>query len=526
MLIALLLALQGPGPLGVRVDTARPNQDVLNYDIALSIPDAGAAIRARCVVRYVLVGSGGPLRLDFDTTFTIDSLLLTDTHGRSTLATQFQWLFARDGALTMRNPGARGDTLGVTIVYHGIPQDGLFIKQNVHGERAAFADNWPNRAHHWFPSSDHPRDKATVTFAVEVPSRWRAIANGDLVSVDTLPGGRTRWRWREQRRIPVYTMVIGAGRLSVSPLPSDLGPPLSVWTFPQDSAFAVNGPFKRAGVIIDALTRLVGAFPYEKLAHVESSTRFGGMENSSAIFYDEKKYHDHTMDEGTVAHETAHQWFGDAVTEADWHHLWLSEGFASYFGPLFLQAVGDTAGFRRRLEDERRTYLSSTDVERPVIDTAQHDLFKLLNRNNYQKGALILHMLRRDVGDSAFFGGIRAYYATFRDSTVLSSDFAAVMERSAGRSLQDFFRQWLLQPGYPRLRWTTKCTDGHLAIEIEQVQREEWGLWTMDLPADIGGTRTTIPVRGRLTTFAYASCGGPTLDPGRDYLVELERAAY
>jgi aminopeptidase N len=299
--------------------------------------------------------------------------------------------------------------------------------------------------------------------------------------------------------------------------------PLSVWTFPEDSAFAVNGPFKRAAAIVDAFTRLVGPFPYEKLAHVESSTRFGGMENSSAIFYDERKYGDRTMQEDVVAHETAHQWFGDAVTEADWHHLWLSEGFASYFAPLFHEAMHESTTFRARLDGERRVYLASTDVARPVIDTAEHDLFKLLNRNNYQKGALILHMLRREVGDSAFFQGLRTYFATFRDSTALTSDLAAVMSRAAGRPLDTFFRQWLLQPGYPKLYLTSHCQNGRLAVEIEQIQPDSWGLWTMQLPVDIGGIRTTILIDGRVTKYTHPSCGDVTLDPARDYLLEVSQ---
>ena len=514
--------LQGTGdPLGVRVDQVRPGQDVLNYDIALSIPDQGNAIRGRTTIAYQTPAGGGQLRLDFDTVFTVDSLLILDAKGQARSATTLQWTFARDGQLTVRVPGLPHDTLRVTVVYHGAPSDGLFIRNNAHGERAVFADNWPNRAHHWFPSNDHPSDKATASFAIEVPERWRAVANGTLMGVDTLRSGRTIWRWREERRVPVYTMVIGAGRLAVTPLAGEGRIPSSVWTFPEDSAFAVSGPFRRAATIVDVFTRDFGPFPYEKLAHVESSTRFGGMENSSAIFYDEKKYADRSMDEHVVAHESAHQWFGDAVTEADWHHLWLSEGFAQYFGDEFLESLRDTAGFRAGLEADRRTYFASNVVDRPVIDTAEHNLFRLLNRNNYEKGALILHMLRRVVGDSAFFMGLKTYQAAYRDSTALTSDLAAIMEHASGRNLQAFFRQWLLQPGYPKLYVTTHCRGGQLVVEIEQTQPAAWGNWSIDLPADIGSQRVTIAIRDHLTTYTHPVCGSVTLDPERDYLVEV-----
>ena len=123
----------------------------------------------------------------------------------------------------------------------------------------------------------------------------------------------------------------------------------------------------------------MGPFPYGKLAHVQSSTRYGGMENSSAIFYAEKPYVERRMTEGIVRHETAHQWFGDAVTEREWAHLWLSEGFASYFDLVIGAALdGDsvlTGGMRRNAE----SYFRSKVVDRPVVDTAEHDPNRLLN---------------------------------------------------------------------------------------------------------------------------------------------------
>jgi aminopeptidase N len=130
-------------------------------------------------------------------------------------------------------------------------------------------------------------------------------------------------------------------------------------------------------------------------------------------------------------------------------------------------------------------------------------------------------MLRRIVGDSVFFAGLKAYQLTYRDSTALTSDFASVMERAAGRDLQSFFRQWLLQPGYPKLYLATHCRGGHLEVEIEQTQPQSWGLWSLDLPADVAGHRSTVTVRDRVTTHTYPSCGAVILDPERDFLIEV-----
>jgi aminopeptidase N len=450
-------------------------------------------ISAEATVGYVVNGGEGPLVLDFDSALVVDSItsrtgVIPAADGRRRGGAGGGWQLRRGGlgwVLAIPRWGNAGDTLDVSVFYHGRPRDGLYLRRNQYGAQTAFADNWPNRAHFWFPCNDHASDKATVAFTVEVPYGWRAVANGALIGVDTVSSTATRWRWRSSHNIPVYTMVVGAGRLAVTPLPVLGGVRESVWTFPEDSAFAINGPFRRAAMIVDAFSHLIGPFPYSKLAHVESSTRFGGMENSSAIFYAQGPYVDHTMSEETVAHETAHQWFGDAVTERNWHHLWLSEGLASYLGPLFFELAGEPAKFAEAMDRNRRVYMASSVVDRPIIDTANKNIPSLLNENNYPKAAWVLHMLRREIGDSAFFGGLRAYYTTFRDSTALSSDFAEIMEHTAGRPLAWFFDQWLLQPGYPRLTVTWSYASGDLVLDIQQTQPAEWGRFRVHLPVAV-----------------------------------------
>ncbi len=523
----LLLLAQQTSPLAVVDDYIRDEVNVLHYDIAIVLPDQGSHVAGATTIRYMPRRSDESLRLDFDDAFTIDSIVTMA--GRLAPET-----WTADGeSLEVRHWGAPGDTLSITIHYQGSPEDGLFIQDNVHGERTAFADNWPNRARHWFPSVDHPSDKATVSYRVEAPAGWKVVANGDLVRVDTLASGRTVWRWLEQRRIPTYTMVIGAGPLTVADIGPVNGVKHQLWTFPQDSAFAHDGPFARANLIVETFAKIFGPFPYSKLAHVESSTRFGGMENSSAIFYTERGYESRRMSEGLVVHETAHQWFGDAVTEYDWHHIWLSEGYATYLAALFYELIDEPERFASSMESSKRSYMQSDDVHRPVIDTTEKSLFGLLNRNSYQKGSLILHMLRMEVDDSVFFGSMREYYETFRDSTATSADLERIVSANAGEDLSWFFEQWLLQPGYPKLTAEWDYGDGILTIDVQQTQQDEWGTYRVNIPVvvetAIGERRTImIDMRGRSVVQRFTEFGSEptavTLDPDGLLLAEVTQS--
>ena len=310
---------------------------------------------------------------------------------------------------------------------------------------------------------------------------------------------------------------------------------MSFWVFPQDTAFA-RQVFRRAPAMVDYFTALIGPYPFEKLAHVQSATRFGGMENSSAIFYSERAIAEGRLSEGTVSHEIAHQWFGDSATQSDWNHLWLSEGFATYFGALFFESADGDDDFRRRMEQSRQGYLESDVVGRPVVDPAGADnLFDLLNRNNYNKGGWVLHMLRGVVGDDVFFRAIRAYYERHAFGNALTDDLQRAFEEAAGTgetNLDWFFDQWIDQPGHPTLEHTWETTpDGEeVVLSIAQVQPSEWPAFRLPMEVEVrgpaGARRHRIVVESRSQVFRLPLVesvgesvgeGGPTevvLDPG------------
>jgi len=223
------------------------------------------------------------------------------------------------------------------------------------------------------------------------------------------PGHRRTWRWEQTVPIPTYTIVLGAtqfartvqeaaacGQAPASPR-QDGCIEVSYWAFPPDTAHAAR-VFRRAPEIVDYFTELLGPYPYEKLANVQSATRFGGMENATAIFYDQHSLALGRDMERTVVHEIAHMWFGNSVTAADWHHIWLSEGFATYFTAVFYQQHEGEEVFREIMEGARRQIVASPSSRRPVVDSTYTDLFDLLNTNSYQKGGWVLHMLRGAVG--------------------------------------------------------------------------------------------------------------------------------
>ena len=497
-MLSLLLAVQIAA-----LDRAEPApvHDALHYRVAISLPDTGRLIAGEVTTDWLLRGPE-LLRMDLDSTMRVARVML----GTRAI------IWERDGNQLILYPnGEKGDTVRTVVSYRGEAVDGLIIGSAPDGSRTFFADNWPNRARRWFPSHDHPADKATVEFEVEAPRGLGVIANGTALSVDTVPesGGRTRWRYREQIPIPVYTMVIGAARFSVTPLAPAACElacvPLALWTYPADSAYAVSGPFRRAGDMIDYFASLLGPFPYGRLTHVESSTIFGGMENATAIFYSAAAYGEHRLSEQTVAHETAHQWFGDAVTPRSWDHLWLSEGFATYLAALWQGHADGPQAFYAALDQARARVVASPGALEPIIpDTLPDNLLALLNSNTYQKGAWVLHSLRGLVGDSIFFAGLRSYQERFHHATATSADFRAVMEEVSHRDLGWYFDQALHQGGYPRILvgWTYDAAARELTVTVTQQQSHgffrlpgfEVALDDRVVTLDVSGPQATLVV--------------------------------
>jgi aminopeptidase N len=434
----------------------------------------------------------------------------------------------------------RDTRLAIVVTYHGKPKDGLILSVDKAGKRAVVGDNWPDRVHHWIPCLDHPSAKATVTFTVTAPEENVVVANGEEVGKTEDVARKTQtWTYSESVPIPPYCMIIAVGDFAQLGPPTMAGPPLSYYVPQPDKNFAMQG-FAPALPSLKFFSQTVGPYPYEKLALIVGATRFGGMENSSAIVFgstlldprsSESVSRVFNIREGlvdTVAHEIAHQWFGDSVTESTWSDLWLSEGFATYFAGLFIQRHEGEEVFQKFMKsaaDKALDYEKKTHT--PIHDSDTEDLSKLLNANNYQKGAWVLHMLRSELGDERFFRGIRIYYEAHKNATADSNDLRAAFEKASGRDLRDFFASWVYGVGHPRyeLAWTWNNKTKKVRLVLRQLQKEP--AFPNTLPIDIvvssGKRRFLIKAAGRQTDREFDLGEDPvsvSLDPDNTVLKE------
>lgn len=345
-----------------------------------------------------------------------------------------------------------GEGAAFRIRYSGVCSDGLIISKNKYGDRTFFADNWPNRAQHWLPCIDRPDDKAAVEFLVRAPEGYSVVSNGVKIQESITDRGRKLTLWRNNQNLPTKVMVIGVAKFATKTFDdSPPGIPVSAWVYPQDSTKGFYD-YALAPSILNFFSNYIGPYPYQKLANVQSKTIFGGMENASAIFYAEGSVTGDRSSEDLLAHEIAHQWFGDAASEKSFAHLWLSEGFATYLTNVYLESKYGKERLQERMKKNREDVIEFARTSaKPVVDSAKN-LMSLLNANSYQKGGWVLHMLRQEVGDSVFRKIIQAYYDQYKGGNADSRDFEAVAESVSGKELTPFFDQWLYRPGIPKLK--------------------------------------------------------------------------
>lgn len=456
--------------------------DVEHYDLDLALDPAARSIEATCRVRLWPAGSVERLErvlLDLDG---LDVRRVRDRAGR-------ELAFARQGeqlAITLSQPLLRGRFEELAIDYGGRPRRGLWFTDVESGVATqVYTQGECEDARGWFPCIDDPAERATSSLSVRMPAGWTSLAAGARVErVES--GGDVRERWRMDFPHPAYLMTLVAGEFATH---EELwrGKPLVHLADPKlESSMAAS--FARTKDILEFFAQLTALrYPYPKYGQAcVASFPFGGMENISATTLtdatlgDERSLHDGNSD-GLVAHEAAHQWFGDWLTCADWSHIWLNEGFATYFGTLWVehdQGVDEFRAQMRRIQDAALAGDSGAK-QRPVVWNVYRQPMDLFFTGHvYQGGAARLHLLRSMLGDEAFFRGIALYVGRNRARAVVSDDLRVALEEASGRKLERFFEQWLYAPGHPRITtsWSYDADRKLVNLAVEQTQDTRGGV--------------------------------------------------
>lgn len=421
-----------------------------------------------------------------------------------------------------------GQEFTFTVRYRGTPGEGFVIGNNLHGERTFFANNWPNQIRHWLPMIDHPYDKATSEFVVAAPSHYQVVANGLLVGELDLPDGMRQTHWKQSVPIASWLNTLAVARFSAHHAGVVRGVPLQTWVFPQDRDTGAALFEDTSRRVLQFLMDHVGPYSYEKLANVQATGFTGGTEYATAIFYGEKGVN---QGQGPVAHEIAHQWFGDAVTERDWDDVWLSEGFATYFALLFTEHDRGRDAFVDGLQRSRAQVLQLEQKlpDTPVIHRNLSDMTKVLNNLVYQKGGWVLHMLRTEVGTETFWTAIREYYRRYQNGNASTADLRAVFEQASGQPLDWFFTQWLTRPGVPKVEGTWRYDAVKKAIEITVTQSQAAAPFRIKVDVGVVAKNGELPkvhtidLAGRQAIKSIAVDGAPAsviLDPNTTLLME------
>ncbi|MCX6254781.1 MAG: M1 family metallopeptidase [Bacteroidia bacterium] len=494
------------------------NADVLHYEFALAINDSTDRIEGRALIKIRFLNKADSISFD---------LKGINSNGKGMSVTnvslsteEVKWKQGKERLIVFFDyTGSLNDTLQFFIEYSGIPADGLIISKNKYGSRTFFADHWPDRAHNYLPCIDHPYDKASVDFIITAPDRYKVVASGILIEESDLPGNMTLTHWSETVPLATKVMAFGAAEFAVQLAGNVNNVPVWSWVYPENRREGFSD-YSVAVRPLEYYCRIIGHYPYKKLANVQSKTIYGGLENASTIFYSENSVTGLGRAEGLIAHEIAHQWFGDCVTEADWHHIWLSEGFATYMTSLYFESLQGRDRLESDMKSARIRVLKYFERNaKPVIDTTITNLMDLLSANSYQKGAWVLHMLRHELGNEVFMKGLRLYYERFYNSNALTEDFKNVMEEVSGRNLGRFFQQWLYSEGQPELSiWHGNGKKkGTIEVYIEQKQEHLFEFSLELLIKNASGEKTVnVIVKERVTKIMVPSMNNVEIIPDPD----------
>ncbi|HKQ98696.1 MAG TPA: M1 family aminopeptidase, partial [Candidatus Polarisedimenticolia bacterium] len=400
--------------------------------------------------------------------------------------------------VTLDRAYAPGELVDYTVAYGGTPPSvnfgGYAFSFTTHG--ALSAPIISSLSEHifapaWWPCIDRPDDKAIVDMDLTVPTTLTGVSNGRLINTIVNGDGTRTTQWRSDYPISTYLVSVAISNYVTwtdfyTPVTGGPVMPVQHWVYPEHET-AAREDLNVTVPMLTFFSTLFGEYPFvaEKYGHAIFPFG-GGMEHQTVTSYGGSLIRgDHRYD-WIVAHELAHQWWGDAVGPDEWPEIWLNEGFATYGEALWSEYLGGPAALRN--------YVVSLD-SRPFCGTVYNPVAPcdLFGNTVYDKGGWVLHMLRHVVGDTAFFQGMRNYYTTYNGATATTGNFRAVMEAVSGKNLQAFFDRWVYQGGEPIYRngWRAAQTPAGWVVHLRIEQTQAGNTFTMPIDVRVVTNTTT-----------------------------------
>ena len=336
-----------------------------------------------------------------------------------------------------------------------------------------------NRA--WFPSYDAPNQRLTSEVVVTVPEKQFAVSNGRLLDEKHDPARKTRtYHWLQDIPHVNYLITIVSGEFDRHEEMWE-GIPLQYYV-PKGEGPKIKDTFKFVPSMMAFFSKATGQkYPWAKYAQaVVRDFTFGGMENTTlTVLIDNCLVDANTRPdyrpEGLFAHELAHQWFGDFLTTKSWNDLWLNEGFASYFDPMWFEAEFGKDEFHWVMHEEANGYFEedAKSYRRPIVTSKYNDNEDMLDAHTYNKAACVLHMMRFVLGEDLWWKGIRHYVKRHALGNVETNDLKEAIADATGRNLDKFFDQWYYKAGHPEFEVSWKHEDKTKLVGVTVKQKQE-----------------------------------------------------
>jgi aminopeptidase N len=403
-------------------------------------------------------------------------------------------------------PSKIGEKMEVEIKYDGKPTKGLYFilpdKDYPNQAKEVWTQGESEDTRYYLPTYDYPNDRLTTETILTVPAEWLTVANGKLIGVSEASGGMKTWVWRESLPSSTYLITVVAGEFG-EVKDSWRGVPVNYYA-PKDRVDHLTVNYGRTPLMIESFSKRLGVdYPWEKYAQsMVDDFVAGGMENSSATtntatsLRDPRLVPEYPEDEDPlISHELGHQWFGDLVTTKDWGNIWLNEGFATFMETMWTEVHfgKDQADYDRW--KAARDWFSSRDLFSKPIVRYDFDDSSEFDQNAYGKGGFVLYMLRHQLGEEAFYAGLKHYLEVNRGKNVVTGDLIKAIEEATNKNVDEFFNQWIYGAGAPKFEVTSSydAEKKQVSLTVKQTQKVEGSVGLFHAPLDVEITNATGP---------------------------------